>query len=543
MTREGVLVAGSTRWRDAGHAATVALVLAACVLALVYTFFNIGRPYVGVQVAREGGQWVVQEISASGLASLAGVRLGDVVVSVNGLPVEEAAAGKDFLHHSRVNQVTVVRPSGDVFTVGVASVGFWSSPLKNRIEAIAFTLLGFSFVGLAAWLVIRPARETSVHLLALLSLALGLVLISNQATVRGVTGALAVQWTSMTLAPAFLVQFLYFFPLPALPTWRAIALTLLPYISALGLLVAFIIIGRDNSAFLVVRSLVLLHVLVWSLLAIARAVRLYAMPGLYRFKAAMRVIALVVAAGLAPLLLLYLVPVLAGFSWALPPEVAIVPLATIPPTIAVVASRSELFHYDRIVSRALVHVAIAATVVAAHATLAFVAVSRFGEGGAASAAVAVGIVGLVFVSILNPLRHRLTRLVDRALYRVGQDLHLVLAEMGRWLTASPTAEETAQVVVNAVATALNLEGACLIPEGVAGLRETTWAQGRRRAELQPAMVCQLRVRDLHLGVLLLGPKVSGAAFTREEETFAQAVAGQAALALAYFAEGQKDARQ
>ncbi len=96
-----------------------------------------------------------------------------------------------------------------------------------------------------------------------------------------------------------------------------------------------------------------------------------------------------------------------------------IPILAIPITIAVVATKAELFQFDKLVSRSLVHGSVAVFIFLVHGAIAYLLVLNLREVGPLAIAVAVGLLSLTLLPVLDGLRRWVLLRVDRYVYRIG----------------------------------------------------------------------------------------------------------------------------
>ncbi len=515
------------------YLALASLVVLFVVPVVAYAYFNLTRPYLGIDPARHGDLWTVDVADPAGLAYAKGIRHGDRILEVNGVPADEGEEWLAFVNRARITQITVVSPRSGTVSADSLHVSFTDIPVVTTVEAAVETLLAFSFILTAIWLALARPRRWVAMCLALMSGSLAWVLTGLAGASRGLPAALEVEWVGGVFAPALFFHLTFLFPADDSSPKAARLLISLPYIVAAALLGAFLTLKSNADAYVVVRTGILLHIALWSPLACLRLILKYRRPGFTEFRATMRVVSLIASITVAPLLLSVAAEVL-GFARAFPQQAALIPVAAVPPTLAIAANRSRLFKFDKFTSRAMVHGALTLVFVAAVGLAAFGIASALHERSALAVAAAVAFVAAIFTPVMFPLRRWAIRWVDRVIYEAVQDYPPAIADFRKRLGACASMQQVAELMPEIAATTLNLEGACFAPQPFTGLSGPVWAKSRGGVELNKTEACVAQVGDRIVGTLLLGPKVSGGAFTEEELEFAHIIAFEGALAILRF---------
>ncbi len=519
------------RWKGFFHLGATFLVLALVVVGIVYTLYSLQMPYLGAGFKQDAERWVVEYADPGGLAYDLGVRPGDVVTTANGRPISEVAGSSDHLHHSTIKQATVVLSSGKQVAFKLTNTGPLGTPKVAFVAAVCILGIGVVFLLAAIAMAFKGSSQIGVSGLGLLSAFLGLTMITNQAAARGILAAFQVQALSMLLASALFWHLVYFFPPRKLELPRAALSVSLSYLSTLILFLPLLVVGANGSAFPIIRSLILLHILFWCGLSVGRLWWTYHQPGLERFRAQVRIVGTVCGVALLPLLLFSILPEIANLPWNLLPQASLVPTAAVPLVLGVVASRARLYEYDKVVSRSLVYATVAFLVFAAQGLLAFFVVRGLWHLGPLPVSLAIGLISATLLPTLEVVRRWTLSQVDRYVYRIGADLTAAILHFRAVLSSHETAKEISELMPDTVANVLNLEQAYFIPQPLVGVVGPIWSTNRKRDEVLVSSVYRVRVGETLLGLLALGPKVSGADLTREEKDFVETVTTEGALGL------------
>jgi signal transduction histidine kinase len=268
------------------------------------------------------------------------------------------------------------------------------------------------------------------------------------------------------------------------------------------------------------------------------------------------------ALGLLPQVLARELPGALGLAPWLPEHVTYVCIWAAPIAFYISVRRYRLLDVDLVIQRSLVYSLVTAFVVATYLGLVwlgdFITQHLWGE---ASTAVRVVVV-LLLAAAFSPARALAQRLVDRALFRQQTDQRAALLGFSRFLAKVPDldglrsalAELLRRVMSTERLRVLVADGAGQVlhelqPPEQAGRQEPARVEaasldlldaGARSGAFTPEviptdlrgteMLVPLRTEGRLVGLLTLGPKSSGLAYTDEERGFVNAVGAQTAVA-------------
>ena len=197
--------------------------------------------------------------------------------------------------------------------------------------------------------------------------------------------------------------------------------------------------------------------------------------------------------------------------------------AAIPVSIGIAILRYRLYDIDRIINRTLVYVALSAIVVAAYVLV-------VGGMGALLQAqdnllIPILAVGLVAI-IVEPLRVRLQRSVNRLMYGQRDEPYAVLSDLGRRLESTLAPKEALSAIVDTVVQALKL------PYAAIALRRdgkfvTAAEHGHPSGKLE---VLPLVYQSEEVGRLVVAPRTPGEGFGSADKRLLDDLAHQAGAA-------------
>jgi signal transduction histidine kinase len=218
------------------------------------------------------------------------------------------------------------------------------------------------------------------------------------------------------------------------------------------------------------------------------------------------------------LLALLLMLVVLGVWGPLVPGLAVLNLlviALVPISMMIAVLRYQLLDIRLVLSRAVLYTLLTAAVVAGYLLLVAAAdMTLRREAGLGTSVVATLVIALGF----DPVRQRLQRLVDRALYGDRSDPVRAVTRMGEQLTAGDQ-RDVSQVVT----AALRLPYAAVHADG------NQWADSGTPPERLESV--PLRYRGVDVGDLVVGVRVGQRSLTRADRSVLELLAGPLAVAV------------
>jgi signal transduction histidine kinase len=213
---------------------------------------------------------------------------------------------------------------------------------------------------------------------------------------------------------------------------------------------------------------------------------------------------------------------LTPYTWGLLP---LVPLVV--PTAVVAAIRWRgLYGVDRVLSRSLVYIISSFLVFALLVGVLAGSGSLVGEagGGLLTAVVVTAVIAAGF----DPLRRRLQRLVDRAVYGRSGDPAAAVSRLGSRLVEMPTPAEVPNTIVEVIAESLGVNRVAILAR-IDGVMRTLACHGGVPTEV--ALSAPLVGADGVVGRLLVGTRDVGEPLTRSDRRMVEELARHAGSAV------------
>jgi signal transduction histidine kinase len=209
-------------------------------------------------------------------------------------------------------------------------------------------------------------------------------------------------------------------------------------------------------------------------------------------------------------------------------QLDLITLALIPVSLGFSILRYRLWDVDLLINRSLVYGGLTALVLGLYvAVVGGISSLLQQQAGLLLGALATGLVAL----LVQPLRARLQRGVNRLMYGERDDPATALSRLGRRLETTASASEILPALVETIAHTLKLPYAAVaLRDGetfpIAAEHQETGGGGRSEAEVFP-----LLFQSEMVGQLLLSPRTGGDSFSPAERRLIQNLARQAGAAV------------
>src|SRR5580704_1192982 len=441
---------------------TVILLGLFTIAAIVFAGFNYKQehqtaiPDDGVWWLEKSGQVVADRLEPNGPAALAGVRHGDVVVSINNHPVATSGAIERQLYDSGVySKATYSLLRGSVpLDVEVVLVPAERS-MNDWLRLIALIYLGIGlYVLLRRW---TAVGSTHFYIFCLVSFAFySLHYIGKfNAFDWSVFWANEIAWL---LQPALFLHFVLTFPerreFISKHRW-SIPVLYLPGAVLLGIQVIALEFFKASASLLF--NLNRVH---WAYLSIffvsAAAVlwRNYRQATTPILRQQLKWITRGTILAITPFTLCYVLPYLFGVMPSPTMKVSVLSLGLLPLTFGYAIFRYRLMDVDLIFKRGMAYTLAAAAIVGVYfagvAAIALLVNTRVPSSGPYGLMVAIVVTALLF----DPVRKWIQEKLDQFFYRTGYDYRRTLIEFGRELSSETDLDKMLSSLVDRLARTL-----------------------------------------------------------------------------------------
>ena len=180
-----------------------ALSVAALLVLLLPLVEGLGRHSIGVDARHKDGRWVIVRIDPESTADLAGLRIGDVVLALDGVPPGSRRITDPGLALSAARELTVLR--------GTEPLTLHLNPAQARwhhvIEPMLMQLVALVFWSLAAFVrIVKPKDDLALRF-QWLNLAIALILAFSSAADDDIIWAKVLNVLAFSLLPALFLGF------------------------------------------------------------------------------------------------------------------------------------------------------------------------------------------------------------------------------------------------------------------------------------------------------------------------------------------------
>jgi two-component system NtrC family sensor kinase len=416
---------------------------------------------------------VAAEIAPGSAAAAAGIERGDVLLAVNGSPVDTPADVVEFQHRgvagTRLKYTLIRLGTRQALELSLAPAPQGSSMYYLLAAVGFFTLLVGASVRLR-----RPRDQATLHFFWLCVAFFGAFSFSFNGPFDRLDWIF--YWgdaVAIVLLPPLLLHFTLEFPerpLAARPSAAAAALVPLMYLPALGLIGARIVtIARASSnGRLFSRTIELLdraehlYLFIGSLAAIVVLFRAFRQITSRTGRRQLRWIAWGTALGVGPFAFFYALPWALGVDPPLALQLTAVPLGLVPLTFASAIVRYRLRDVEVIIKRGLAYTAFgAAALILYAALLKFVRFSFVSDIDAHNWIVAA-LATLVVVLLARPVKDALQEAIDRVFYRDRYDYRRALVGFARDLNSDLDVVRLSQRLITRVVETLVVDRMALM---------------------------------------------------------------------------------
>jgi two-component system, NtrC family, sensor kinase len=402
----------------------------------------------GVLWQRAGTDIVAKEVAPGSPAETAGVRVGDVLMEIDGRPVLSPAEVVGLLHEARRGSVlsySVLRMQGNPQLLKIA-VDQIPSGARGLYFALAVVGIFSLLVGAAVRLR-HPDHQATLHFFWLTIAFFGMLAFSYSGRFDFLDWVF--YWgdiTSRLLLPPLFVHFALVFP-ERPDSWvrsdsgrRLLPLLYLPAALLGGMEVAAVLRGSSQGAVLSrVAELVergeFVYLAVSLIGGLAIMIRALRRGSSVTARRQLRWIVWGTALGSIPFVIGYVVPFTLGFTPRSPFEFTAVLLGLVPLAFASAIIRYRLMDVEVIIKRALVYAAAIAAIAAIYAILLSVAGRFFLHGQDQRNPIIALLATIVVVLLSSPVKNAIQNALDRAYYRDRYDYRRALVGFARDLNS------------------------------------------------------------------------------------------------------------
>lgn len=523
------------------------LVMGYATAAIFGVYGWLQGPSLGLSVSFSDGGPIVSRLQLGSEPWVVGMRAGDRVLTVDGgLPSEASWPVPEGPKAIEVRSATTSE------TLSVDYRGGSARALGPSLETVAAI---FAVVGMLVFL--RAYRSAEIVAFSLFALAAAAALAIAPAGLLGHIWARVASLASSTGAAAlFFVFFLQFGAKEETSAARRVKpLIVVALVVPLGLAIALVAGLRGPEPAYTAARTAALGVIVGGFFAgCAALVARYRRTRDDAVREQIRTVLVGTLLGVAPFLLLSILPYVISGTYIVRPHVTALGAALIPLSFAYAILRYRLLGIRRLVHRAVAYGALTAVLLVAYS----VAISLLRAIAADSrppVAIEIGLFLLLIagVPLIAGARRTASAFVDRVMYRGETDPREIVRGLGLDIAPGGDLPALAREVLGRVVNGLSLEfAAYVVRVGEAGnqivarvgkatdaeilaqlggelvwrrTNASVWGMGGASAEGGPLLAGSVRGLEGNVGVAVLGPKSSGESFGPEDALLLQTASG------------------
>ncbi|MGR6117172.1 ATP-binding protein [Aeribacillus composti] len=177
---------------------------------IVYIFqINLSYPYLGTNIEKTSkGQYYIRNIDPKAWADRAGLKIGDQVLELNGVPTEKFFRESSFFVYQEVKNLTIKRADGSIFKINVEETSLDFQTFFMMIIPIILFLLSMY----CSFFVYRSSKKLKIlspYLLKFFLLCVSLAYLFATSSARGDIFSQYMVVLFFTLTPVIYLHFLY----------------------------------------------------------------------------------------------------------------------------------------------------------------------------------------------------------------------------------------------------------------------------------------------------------------------------------------------
>ena len=480
-------------------------------LAGYIIYFQSRTPMLGFY-PDESEPPVVTQVIAGGAAEAAGLRAGDVILAVDGIPF----AAWDDKQIGHTSTWDILRGGQSVrLTVQMGTM-----LQANRGQASSALLAALVFWGTGLLLLWRRRERPDVRLLFWLFQSVAVAVLPGLAFPRfrlPPAWMLFLEFVGLYLAAALLAHFHLTFPV-VLGSMRQRRW-------AVGLLYGLAVVGIIDAALRAApwQSGAMFGALAEGVAAIGIVVYVYFRRATLDGRRRLRIVVAGTVLGLMPPILGYILPsVILGYTPDVPRWLVSLCLAIVPLSYLYATARHNLFGIDHLLNRALVYGILSVGIFAFYLTPLLVLDRFLASGWLLYTGITAGLT-LPVALAFDPTRRRVQRQVDRLFYGGWYDYPRVVETVSDALARSLEWDQVADVLTRQVPTLMQLHGAQLIV--------SEHCTVPLEPSLQPRLQLELGLEGQERGVWVVGPRRDGEDFSATDRRIFNTLVNEAEIAL------------
>jgi PAS domain S-box-containing protein len=432
------------------------------VISLVFFFGSLNKAYIGVSLHLTDGGWAVQSLDSAGLGAQAGIKIGDIPVTINGQPANDFLQPyekqKQFLGIT-LTDLTVQDNTGKTISVTVENT---PPPPQYITEIIPYLIVCVVFWLTAFYVFVNKPRSLIAILLLLCSLAFGLAIIGNVAGVVRIPFAAHLAVIATTLGPWFLLHFFLVLP-EERNRLRHNAYTFLIYLPAIITLILYPFIGHYNGEPMMgFRSIRSIELVIAFLAVIGVAIYNYVSAVFPRTRQQMKLLLYFCIAAVLPFLLLSILPSMITGDILISASFTVIFIAFIPIGMGYAVMTQKLLDINIFIRRSVIYLIISIVIASIFSFFIILMLFYVKPLTVLQAVLIAVLMGLAASMLFGPVKNGITFIIDKFFYKDKYDYQQTLRELSSSLNSITDISTGSTLIVNILTERFNLNGACLL---------------------------------------------------------------------------------
>lgn len=542
---------------SSGSAIFLGIAILTVMISVVFFVLSMLLPYLGIELEKRGEFWAITVVEPNGLASQAGIQVGDIPIKINSLQAEIFL--KEYENASFVagivKEITVTDRSGQPKSVSVRG----KSPSFHSVVSVAtWFIVSTIFWMIGFYVFLKRPNNSAASVFLGSAIVFGLALGANAASYRELPFAIALSVAGSVFGPWALLHFFLILP-EERSRLRTKRFTYLIYSVPAVTYLLFMLVGyADALPVLWFRNVRYLEAGIAFLAAAAAAVFNFFGASSPRTRQQMKMITIGCAAALVPFFLFYIIPKVVWGEPIVPDAVSVLFISFIPLSMGYAVATQKLMDIDVIIRRGVVYglVSILMALVLAAAVFPVLAFRQL--IGVPEVILISLILGALATVLFGTVKRGIENLVDRLFYKDRYDYRQIVQNVSAALNLVGSSTEASRLIVGTTVRTLNLAGAAIFTKTQTGSLEIGATQGifneaNHQVELSGllsmrnvalefpntaaaalpdlAYAVPLTVAEREVGMLFISQKVTRQDFSSDDLFLLQGLASIAAMAL------------
>ena len=216
------------------------------VISIIFLASSLNKPYMGITLATQNGNWEVSTLEPNGLATQAGIKVGDKPIEINGQPAQ--AFLKKYEKHGLVltfliSELTVIDDNDELKEVILKEN---SSPWQTATELTTWFIVCIVFWIIGFYVFFKKPNSQPAILLCFCGVIFGLAISGQLAAERAIYLALLCGITASIIGPWLLLHFFLILP-DERKQLRNNPFLFLVYLPAIIILILFFLVGYTDG--------------------------------------------------------------------------------------------------------------------------------------------------------------------------------------------------------------------------------------------------------------------------------------------------------